>query len=106
MLLIAAASPALADVPEGWSDPDPVPGLRALLVYAIAPLAVIALVTLLTLMPMLAGRAKAAPAITDPAPERTTPEVPALERAEPEHTSLDELLKAHESDLPEKPAAE
>lgn len=31
------ASPASADVPEGWSDPDPVPQLEALLVLAGIP---------------------------------------------------------------------
>jgi hypothetical protein len=109
VLVLAAASPALADVPEGWSDPGPVSGLRALLVYVIAPLTLVAVISLLTLLPTLVNRAKAAPAITDPGPEHPALEPAvaspaALERAAPEHTSLDELLGAHEVDEPAEPS--
>lgn len=103
VLVVVAASPALA-VPEGWSDPGPVSGLRALLVYVIAPLATMAAVTLLVLLPSLVSRAKAVPAITDPqdtGPQHPDAEALAIEPpAATEHTSLDELLGAPEADRP------
>jgi len=48
------AMPAYADVPEGWSDPDPVDGLQALLVLGGIPLALFLVITLLVLAPSLA----------------------------------------------------
>ena len=52
--LVLAASPALADVPSGWPEPEPVPLLRALLVYLVAPLGLLLLIALLTVTPSLA----------------------------------------------------
>ena len=52
--LVLAASPALADVPSGWPEPEPVPLLRALLVYLVAPLGLVLLIALLTVAPSLA----------------------------------------------------
>ena len=51
--LVLAASPALADVPSGWPEPEPVPLLRALLVYLVAPLGLLLLIALLTVTPSL-----------------------------------------------------
>lgn len=48
------AAPSYAGVPEGWSDPDPVDGLRALLVLAGIPIALFLVITLLVLAPSLA----------------------------------------------------
>jgi len=38
ILLIAYASPASADIPDGWSDPQPVPVLHFLLLFVGIPL--------------------------------------------------------------------
>ncbi len=75
---VLLASPAGA-VPEGWSDPDPVSGLSAILVFIVGPLALFGLTVLLASLPRLIGGAKAAPSITDPQPD-------------PERTGLDALL--------------
>lgn len=61
LVVLAAAGPAAANPPEGWSDPDPVSVLAALAVFLLAPLAVIAVTVGLTLMPRWAAAAKAAP---------------------------------------------
>lgn len=79
--IVVAAGPAAA-VPERWSDPDPVTGTQALVVFLLAPLAVVAVTVFLVLAPRWAGAAKAAPAVT------------AVEA----HTGLDELLS------PDRPA--
>jgi hypothetical protein len=77
MRVLAAAAPLAAAlvaapasaVPEGWSDPAPVNGLEALLVYGIAPLAASVVITLLVLLPRFVGAAKSTPALTDPSSE-------------------------------------
>ena len=51
--LVLVASPALADVPTGWPEPEPVPLLHALLVYLFAPLGLMVLIALLTITPSL-----------------------------------------------------
>ncbi len=48
------AMPAYADVPEGWSNPEPVDGLHALLVLVGIPLALFVVITLLVLAPSFA----------------------------------------------------
>jgi hypothetical protein len=50
---VLTASPALADVPSGWPDPDEVSLLEGLLVYVFAPLALILLITLAAITPSL-----------------------------------------------------
>ena len=50
-LVLAAAGPAGADVPEGWSDPDPVDPWHALLVLAGIPLLIFLVITLLVVIP-------------------------------------------------------
>ncbi|MDT0202758.1 hypothetical protein [Nocardioides sp. AE5] len=48
------AAPASANVPEDWSNPDPVDTAHALIVYVGAPLGLILLITLLVMAPSLA----------------------------------------------------
>jgi hypothetical protein len=50
---VLTASPALADVPSGWPDPDEVSLLEGLLVYVFAPLALVLLITLAVITPSL-----------------------------------------------------
>lgn len=52
-LTAMVASPATADVPEGWSDPEKVDPLHALLVIVGAPLGLALVITLLVLVPAL-----------------------------------------------------
>ena len=56
--LIAAsvmlAAPANANVPEGWSDPEPVDTLEAILLLVGMPLLLILLITLAVYLPSLA----------------------------------------------------
>jgi hypothetical protein len=52
-LVLAVAGPAGADVPEGWSTPDPVSPLHALLVLAGIPLLLFLLITLAVVVPGL-----------------------------------------------------
>lgn len=51
---VLLAAPALADVPEGWSDPDPVSAMDFLIVLIALPLGAVALVALLFYAPILA----------------------------------------------------
>jgi hypothetical protein len=48
------ATPSYAQVPEGWSDPQPVDKLQALLVLGGIPLALFVVITLLVMAPSLA----------------------------------------------------
>jgi hypothetical protein len=50
-LLVAAAGPAGADVPEGWSDPEPVDPWHALLVLGGIPLLIFVIITALVVIP-------------------------------------------------------
>lgn len=50
----APAAPAAADVPEGWSDPDRVGTVEALLLLGAIPLGLFVLITLLVYVPALA----------------------------------------------------
>lgn len=50
---VLAAGPAAAEVPEGWSDPAPVPVLEALLILAGIPLLLIVLITGAVYVPAL-----------------------------------------------------
>lgn len=50
-LVLAAAGPAGADVPEGWSDPDPVDPLHAVLLLVGVPLLLFVVITLLVVLP-------------------------------------------------------
>lgn len=70
---VLLAAPALA-VPEGWSDPDPVNPLSALMVYLILPALVFGVVVLLASLPYLIHRQKAAPEVADSAVPAERPE--------------------------------
>ncbi|GAB2881890.1 hypothetical protein [Nocardioides pacificus] len=59
--LLLTATPALADVPVGWSEPDEVNTLDALVVIVGAPLLLALLITFLVLLPSLARGNKSAP---------------------------------------------
>jgi hypothetical protein len=63
--LALLAAPALAQ-PEGWSDPDPVDPMRALLVFLGAPIGIALVLTFLTLAPGLVRQQKDAPSLTAP----------------------------------------
>jgi hypothetical protein len=52
-LVLAVAGPAGADVPEGWSDPDAVSPLHAVLVLVGIPLLLFVLITLAVVVPSL-----------------------------------------------------
>ncbi|WP_181310399.1 hypothetical protein [Nocardioides campestrisoli] len=51
---VLLASPALADVPENWTQPDSVSALQFLLILVGLPLGGVALITLLFYAPILA----------------------------------------------------
>jgi hypothetical protein len=53
---VLLAGPAIASVPEDWSNPEDVDPLRALGLLAGVPLLLIALITLAVYLPSLAGR--------------------------------------------------
>lgn len=53
-LPVLAAGPAVAEVPEGWSDPDDVGFLQLLLVIGAIPLALAILISLAVYLPALA----------------------------------------------------
>ncbi|MEO6512826.1 MAG: hypothetical protein ABIO16_17645 [Nocardioides sp.] len=61
-LPLAYAGAASADVPEGWSNPDDVSFLHALLVLGGIPLAVIVLMALLIYVPSIVRGESVAPA--------------------------------------------
>lgn len=53
-LPLLAASPAVAEVPEGWSDPDEVGILQLLLVVGALPIALAVLIALAVYLPAMA----------------------------------------------------
>jgi hypothetical protein len=55
------ASPASAKVPEGWSEPEPVDTLQAILLLVGAPLALFLVIALAVYVPALARGEKVAP---------------------------------------------
>lgn len=59
------AAPASADVPEGWSDPDDVDMLYALLLLGGVPLLLFVGITVLTYLPALIRGEKLAPGAAD-----------------------------------------
>jgi hypothetical protein len=52
-LVAAAAAPAGAEVPDGWSNPSDVNPVEAVLVFVGIPLLLFAVITLLVLLPSL-----------------------------------------------------
>lgn len=61
LVVLALAGPAGADVPEGWSDPEPVSVLPALLLLAGVPILLFVVITLLVLLPGLRRGERATP---------------------------------------------
>lgn len=59
--LLALAGPASADVPEGWSDPDEVDVLHALLVLGLVPLLIGLAIAALVYLPALVRGERVAP---------------------------------------------
>jgi hypothetical protein len=59
--LVAIAGPATADVPEGWSNPEDVSVLYALLVLGGIPLLLFVLITLAVYVPALIRGERVAP---------------------------------------------
>lgn len=60
-LALLTAAPAAAEVPNGWSDPDPVDPLHVLLVGVGAPLLLAVIITVLVYGPALARGERVAP---------------------------------------------
>jgi hypothetical protein len=58
---LLVVSPAGADVPEGWSDPDPVSGMHALLVLGGIPLLLFLGIVLAVYLPAMARGERVAP---------------------------------------------
>lgn len=55
-LLLAGAGPAAAEVPQGWSDPEPVSALEFLGVVVVAPVGLALVIALLVYLPSLVRR--------------------------------------------------
>jgi hypothetical protein len=51
LAVLALAGPAAADVPQGWSDPEPVPVLPALLLLAGVPILLFVIIAVAVLLP-------------------------------------------------------
>jgi hypothetical protein len=60
-LFLLAAGPASAEVPDGWSDPPPVPVLEALLILAGIPLLLTALIGAAVYVPAMVRGERVAP---------------------------------------------
>lgn len=63
---LMVAAPAGAEVPEGWSDPDPVSGMHALLVLGGVPLLLFALIALAVYLPAMVRGERVAPGAATP----------------------------------------
>jgi hypothetical protein len=60
-LLLLVAGPASAEVPQGWSDPEQVPVLEALLILAGIPLLLIVLISAAVYVPAMVRGERVAP---------------------------------------------
>ncbi len=58
---VLVAAPARAEVPEGWSDPEPVDTLHALLVFVGIPLLLFVLIAIAVYVPALVRGERVAP---------------------------------------------
>jgi len=59
--VLAVAGPASAEVPEGWSNPEPVSPLQAVLVLVGIPLLLMVVISLLVYLPALVRGERVAP---------------------------------------------
>ncbi len=66
LLPLIAAGPAAAEIPEGWSDPEPVSLLSVLVVIVAIPLGIVLLITLGVYGPALARGEHVAPGSDTP----------------------------------------
>ena len=64
LLVLAYAGPAAADIPLGWSDPEPVPVLRDLMVFIGIPLLITAVIFAAIYLPGIIRGESVAPAGT------------------------------------------
>lgn len=67
--VLLIASPASADVTEGWSNPDPVDTGHAVMLYVVYPLAIVIGMIVLGLLPKLIKRQ---PILDQPVPGNAT----------------------------------
>lgn len=63
-LSLLVGGPASAEVPEGWSNPLPVPELQALLIFVGIPLLMIVLITAAVYVPAMIRGERVAPGAT------------------------------------------
>ncbi len=63
---LMVAAPARADVPEGWSDPDPVSGMHTLLVLVGVPLLLFVVIVLAVYLPAMIRGERVAPGTATP----------------------------------------
>ncbi len=61
VLTVLLAGPAMADVPEGWSDPEDVSAMQFLLLLFLVPVGLALLISLAVYLPALARGEKIAP---------------------------------------------
>ncbi len=62
ILVLAYAGPASADIPDGWSDPPPVPVLRDLLIFIGIPLVITVFIFAFVYLPSVVRGESVAPA--------------------------------------------
>jgi len=62
VLVLAYAGPASADIPDGWSDPPPVPVLRDLMIFIGIPLLITAFICAAIYLPGIIRGESVAPA--------------------------------------------
>jgi len=63
---LVVAAPAGADVPEGWSNPDPVSGMHTLLVLVGVPLLLFVAIALAVYLPPMVRGERVAPGTATP----------------------------------------
>jgi hypothetical protein len=77
--MAAASAPAYADVPEGWSDPEPVSLVAMLIVILVIPTLMFVVISLLAFAPQAAKRRREGSAESAPTEVGAGPQPPALE---------------------------
>jgi hypothetical protein len=88
ILVLAYAGPAVADIPDGWSDPKPVPVLHFLLLFVGLPILITVGILLAVYLPSVVRGESVAPAGARASDQwlggrrETTPE---LESADADH---------------------